>query len=212
MNSHFVTSTWYLREKPRLIQKRALMSKLVGKMSILNYFQRVKKSRDQLPDPNGPLNTEGKVLSSAIASANIAIQAFLAESFEKPEHSTTDSSSCSKSRGPYLHLTPAQKFNIGKRASEHRVTNTLCYYKRTFPNLPLRETSVRRFKDSFQESLKRPRDDSLEDLCELPNKKMGRPLLIGEELDRQVQEYLENKVQLLIQRLPLQLLKVWLGM
>ena len=112
MNSHSVTSTWYLREKPRLIRKRALMSRLVGKMSILNFFQRVKKSRDQLPDPNGPLNTEGKVPSSAIASANIAstVQAFLAESFEKSKHTTTDSSSCSKSRGPYLHLMPAQKF------------------------------------------------------------------------------------------------------
>ena len=156
-------------------------------MSILNYFQRVKKySRDQLPDPNGPLNTEGKVPSSAIASANIAVQAVLVEKSE----ATTDSSSVPKSRGPYLHLTPAQKFNIGKKASEHGVTNTLRYYKRTFPDLPLRETSVQRFKDSFQQSLKRPRNDTLENMSELPNKKMGRPLLIGEELDRQVQEYL----------------------
>ena len=38
-------------------------------MSIL---KPVKKShRDQLPDPDGPLNTDGKVPSSAIASANI---------------------------------------------------------------------------------------------------------------------------------------------
>ena len=38
--------------------------------------------------------------------------------------------------------------------------------------------------------MKRPRSDSSEDLSELPSKKMGRSLLIGEELDRQVQEYL----------------------
>ena len=88
-------------------------------MFILKYFQTVKKSsRDQLPDPNGPLNTEGKVPSSAINSANIAVQAVLAESSEKSE-ATTDCSLGSKSRGPYLHLTPVQKFNIGKRASEH---------------------------------------------------------------------------------------------
>ena len=55
--------------------------------------------------------------SSAINSANIAVQAVLAESSEKSE-ATTDCSLGSKSRGPYLHLTPAQKFNIGKRASE----------------------------------------------------------------------------------------------
>ena len=42
-------------------------------MSILKYFHPVKKSRrDQLPDPHGPLNIDGKVPSSAIASANIA--------------------------------------------------------------------------------------------------------------------------------------------
>ena len=32
-------------------------------------------------------------------------------------------------------------------------------------------------------------DDSSGDVRELPNKKMGRPLLIGEEADRQLQEY-----------------------
>ena len=68
------------------------------------------------------------------------------------------------------------------------MTNALRYYRKTFPDLPLKETSVRRFKDLFQQSLKRSHSDSLEDVSELPNKKMGRPLLIGEELDRQVQE------------------------
>ena len=159
-------------------------------MSILKYFHPVKKScHDQLPDPHGPLNIDGKVPSSAIASVNIAVQAVLAEASDKSD-ATTDSSSGSNSRGPYLHLMPAQKFNIGKRASEHGVTSTLRYYKKAFPDLPLKETSVRRFKNLFQQSLRRPRSDSSEDLGELPNKKMGRPLLIGEELDRQVQEYL----------------------
>ena len=46
---------------------------------------------------------------SAITSANIAVQAILAESSEKSE-TTTDCSLGSKSRGPYLHLTQAQKF------------------------------------------------------------------------------------------------------
>jgi len=33
-------------------------------------------------------------------------------------------------------------------------------------------------------------DDDKETVPELPNKKMGRPLLIGEQADRQVQEYI----------------------
>ena len=159
---------------------------------ILKYFRPVKNQspREQLPDPHGLLNTDGRVLSSAIASANIAVQAVLAETSDKSD--ATDSSSDAKSRGNYLHLMPAQKFKIGKRASEHGVTNTLHYYKTTFPKLPLKETLVRRFKNLFQQSSKRPRSDNSENLNELPNKKMGRPLLIGEELDRQVQEYLDT--------------------
>ena len=154
---------------------------------ILKYFRPVKNQspRESLPNPHGPLNTDGRVPSSAIASANIAVEAVLVET---PD--ATDSSSGAKSRGRYQHLTPAQKFKIGKRASELGVTNALRYYKSTFPKLALKETSVRRFKNLFQQSSKRPRSDSSEELSELPNKKMGRPLLIGEELDRQVQEYL----------------------
>lgn len=103
---------------------------------ILKYFRPVEKPpREQLPDPHGPLNTDGKVPSSAIASANIAVRAVQAEASDK-------SSAGTNSRGHYLYLTPVQKFNIGKRASEHGVTSTLCYYKKTFPDLPLKETSV----------------------------------------------------------------------
>ena len=154
---------------------------------ILKYFWLIKKSREQLPDPQGSLNTDRKVPSSGITSANIAVKAVLAEASDKAD---TTHSSPGSSQGHYLHLTPAQKFNIGKRATEQGVTSALCYHKKTFPDLPLKETSVRRFKNLFQQSLKRPRSDSSEELSKLPSKKMGRPLLISEELDRQVKEYL----------------------
>ena len=113
----------------------------------MKYFRPVKKSCEQLPDPHGPLNTDGKVLSSAIASANIAAQTVLTEASDKSD--TANSSSGSR-RGHYLHLTPAQKFNIGKRASEHGVTSALRYYKKTFLDLPLKETFVQRFKKLFE--------------------------------------------------------------
>ena len=71
---------------------------------ILKYFRPVKNQspREQLPDPHGLLNTDGRVPSSAIASANIAVQAVLAETSEKSD--ATDSSSATKLRGNYLHL------------------------------------------------------------------------------------------------------------
>lgn len=70
--------------------------------------------------------------------------------------------------------------------------NAQRYYKTTFPDLPLKETSVRRFKIAYQENLKkRMRDDNADELKELPTKKMGRPLLVGADIDRQVKEYLK---------------------
>ena len=68
---------------------------------ILKYFKLVKPAADHLPDPEGTLCS--KLPSLAIASANLEIRSVMATS---------------NSRGPYLHLTPAQKFQIGKRASE----------------------------------------------------------------------------------------------
>ena len=151
------------------------------KMSgILKYFKLTTKSEtkpvdDYLPDPEGTLSN--KLPSSAIASANSAVRSVM---------------ETSSSRGPYLHLTPAQKCQIGRRASEYGVTNTVRYYEKNFPDLPLKETSVRRFKDSYRESVKkRTRYDTQDKLEELPTKKMGRPLLLGEEIDRQVKEYLK---------------------
>ena len=151
-------------------------------MSILNYFklkEKLKTIDDQLPRPDGPLNKEVGIPRLTIVSANVAVRSAIA--------------SQGSSRGPYLHLTPAQKFQIGKRASEHGTTNALRYYKATFPDLPeLKETSVRRFKDAYRENLKkRVRCDNADELKELPNKKMGRPLLVGEDIDQQVKEYLK---------------------
>ena len=78
-------------------------------MSILNYFRCTSKPADNedLPHPNGSLSKE--VPSLAIAKAN----ALVSSEIEKR---------CSKEWGPYLMLTPAQKFEIGRRASEHGVT------------------------------------------------------------------------------------------
>ena len=133
------------------------------------------KTADQLPDPEGTLSS--KLPSSSIASANSAVRTVIATS---------------STRGPYLHLSLAQKFQIGKKANELGVTSALRYYKKNFHDLPLKETSVRRFKDRYQELLrKRTRDNVHDELEELPTKKMGRPLLLGEEIDRQVKEYLK---------------------
>ena len=84
-------------------------------------------SEVQLPDPHGPLSN--KVPSEAIAMSNATITETIMES---KEAATTK-----KKRGPYLHLTPAQRFQVGKRAAECGVTNTLRYYAKTFSDVQL---------------------------------------------------------------------------
>jgi len=97
---------------------------------ILKYFHVVEKptsSETNLPDLNGPLS---KVIPlSTIAAANEKVCAI----HKMPGEA---------SRMLYLHLTEAQKYQVGKRAAEFRTVNTLWYYARHFPSIPLKETSV----------------------------------------------------------------------
>lgn len=151
-------------------------------MSILNYFKIKTKANHpaELPDPNGPLSAA--VPSSTIAAVNKRVSSTMEKS------ASTD-----KSRGPYLHLTDEQKYCVGKRASEFGVTNTMRYYLKTFPDLPpLKETSVRRFKNEYERAIKeqlKSGESSGSSVKALSTKPMGRPLLIGEEADRQVRDY-----------------------
>ena len=99
-------------------------------------------------------------------------------------------SSLSGERGPYLKLTPAQRYQIGKRAAEHRTTASIRYLKMKFPDLELKETTVRRLSVCIFQSYKKP----LESRCdltvqELIPKKRGRLLTLGEELDRTLARY-----------------------
>ena len=101
-------------------------------MSILRYCSFVKSKSNQagssssaippevhLPDPHGQLST--KVPPEATVSANANVK----EVVIKNEVSQ-------KKRGPYLHLTPVQRFKVGQRASEFGVTSTLRYYAKHF--------------------------------------------------------------------------------
>ena len=150
-------------------------------MALLKFFQPVKKKPD-LPNPNGPLSSE--VPPSAISSANTKVLEALGKSKEKTK--------CA--RGPYLALTPAQKYEIGKRAAEYGATNSIRYYSKKYPDLSLKETSVRRMKNTYQDHIKvQAASGSTSKIVEeLPNKKVGRPLLTGEEIDLQVQRYLSD--------------------
>jgi len=54
--------------------------------------------------------------------------------------------------GTYLMLTPTQRYEIAKNAAEVGVTDSLHYYTSKYPKLPLKETSVRRFKNLYKDA------------------------------------------------------------
>ena len=146
-------------------------------MSILQYFKKQEKSssfsKDSLPDPTGPLSEN--VLSKAIVEANEKVTKLL----EKPIKSA---------RGPYHTFTPAQKLTIGKRAAEHGTTAAMRFFAKKYPDLPLKETTVRRLKNMYQSQVRQQRSD-ISSPESFQAKKTGRPLLIGEDLDKQVRDY-----------------------
>ena len=59
-----------------------------------------------------------------------------------------------------ISLTPAQNYSFGKRAAENGTTATLRCYAKTYPDLPLKEMIVRRFKNNYQLSLEIASDGS----------------------------------------------------
>lgn len=136
-------------------------------------------------DPDGDLSKT--IPSKAIRVANKSIEQLLEPKLKGVR------------KAPYLVLTPAQRFAVGKRVALHGVMATIRYYAKHFPNLPLKETTVRRIKNVYLSELKKGSFEAShsgesgdgEVVQQLPAKKKGRPLLIGEELDQQVREYLQ---------------------
>ena len=99
----------------------------------------------------------------------------------------------SKKRGHYEKYTPEQKAMIGKRAAEHGVVAAIRYYIKDFPNL--KENTVRDWRNAYKLELKKRVRDGSEggiNIPEIPQKKRGHLLLLGEELDEQVQAYLTS--------------------
>ena len=154
-------------------------------MSILKYFKPVGKKETiskteslpcELPDPSGSLSLE--MPSTSIAAANEAVEEVL---------KVTD---C-KTKQQYVKLTPAQRFKFGKKAAEIGIAQALRFYSKKYPDLIVLEPTARRAKNQYLDELKkRPRSGDLDDFRELPTKKRGRPLLLGEDVDRQVRTYL----------------------
>ena len=92
-------------------------------------------SSASLQEPNGLLRK--KVPPKAIELANAKVTK-LAEN--RP-----------RGRDPYLYLTGAQRYEVGKRAAQYGTTDTMRYFAKNYPDFPkLKETTVRRLKNLYK--------------------------------------------------------------
>ena len=122
--------------------------------------------------------------SSSIAAANEKVSKLTCEDQEGNQ--------CPKC-GPYKKLSREVKLLNELRAAEHGVAATICFFaSQGFPDL--KESSVRTWKKAYiLEVRTRLRDSEGSDVhvtVKALTEKMGRPYILGEELDKQVRAYM----------------------
>ena len=126
-----------------------------NKMSILKYFKPVCKKEKGFTLP-GPLSEP--VPSSSIEAANNKVSELIANALESTSSSKSEiyPSQLKTKRQQYHILTPAQRYEIGKRAAENNIAASLRYYTQKYPELPLKETTLRRVKNLYRLQLSTP--------------------------------------------------------
>ena len=148
-------------------------------MALFNYgFNRLSCPSDPvLPTLLGSLNK--LVPSTLIVEANKEVS----ERIVKCKDGT---------RASYLKVTPEMKAKVGKYAAENGIVSAIRKFSQQFPPDSLKESTVHVWKQLYLRELQRLRREGKEMAClkVLPMVKTGRPLLLGNELNKEVQAYL----------------------
>ena len=88
-------------------------------------------------------------------------------------------------RGTYQHFTSKEKLELGKRAAKLGITSTVRYFTaKSGEERTLSPSTLFAWKGKYLHKLKQRHSDKDPSVNELPNKKRGRPLLLGSELDK----------------------------
>ena len=95
-------------------------------------------------------------------------------------------------RGNYEKTSAGDKARVAEYASKNGVLAAIRHFKQTGEFANLKESTVRGWKSTYCMKLafSRKRDVEVEAIVELPEKRRGRPLLIGEELEDKVKWFL----------------------
>ena len=130
-----------------------------------------------------PTNSESLLTKTEVEEANKAVAKVL-----EPTSKT------SALRGNYNSYTSVQRGEIGKYSVENGVTSAAKHFSLKW-NVNINESTARRLKaeylEKLNEALKSKPGESVT-VDSLETKQKGRPLLLGEELDAAVQEYVSS--------------------
>ena len=173
------------------------------KMVLLKYFKRIEPSKEKkiqsvLPKPDGSLAP--LMPSSTIQAANSAVREILTNNPIDEDSPIPCSKTTLKTvRGTYQIFTDKEKVELARRAAEQGITSTIRYFtkiegtKGKDQRRTISPSTLHGWKIKYLQELakRRPRDETPE-VIKLPGKKRGRPLLLGEEMDTQVEVFLKQ--------------------
>ena len=141
-----------------------------------------------LPDPEGPLSDV--LPSSTIKAANDAVMATSRQLEQAPKSSKLK-------RGPYLSLTGVQQTQVARYAFSHGNQAAIRRYNDEY-STDIKDSPLNTWKSKYVEEFGRKRDagefEENGDIVvhSIPQKKRGRPLLLGNELDDRVKKYIKD--------------------
>ena len=92
-----------------------------------------------------------------------------------------------KGKCSYNSFTDIERFLIGKYASVYGPTKAVRKFKKAHPHLKFGESTARAFRAKYKSVMKDLPEPSADVV--LSKKKAGRPLLLGNEIDKKVQEF-----------------------
>ena len=97
--------------------------------------------------------------------------------------------SSSSKRGQYTKFSDTERFDIEKYASEHGPTAAVRKFSEEFKEL--NESTVRGFRKKYNEQIKKASKDSRESPKAIVAETRGRPLMLGDILDKKIYDYLK---------------------
>ena len=150
-------------------------------MALFDYgFKRLSCPSDPRPVLPSPLGSLNKLVpSTSIVEANKEVSERIVKCKDGKKAS-------------YLKVTPEMKAKVGKYAAENGIVSAIRKFSQQFPPDSLKESTVRGWKQLYLRELQRLRREGkkMAHVKVLPMVKTGRLLLLGNELDKEVQAYL----------------------